>query len=314
MAEPDVPQNWIIAGERPSLTGAKRQEIQDLLQKRVLVTSDIATQLETLSGFYVAGYMPRSATANSIAESRFPLGGQLAILSLAVCTVVGYSIDHPASAARLSIPARAFEKGIGVIREHALDYFQTMMVPANRNRLVKLINSDLTDWSSELFQAGVIAGSNWLEPSSVGQLPAVVVPIWTRLDAFLNSGGLMHVEEQAAKRPAKQRKMEDKTVRVCFSWASKQSCHFAAPAFSRTMEPANRGGGLARGRALGKQGGRRKARLPRGKRRRGRKEGERQRAQRRETGNRGAGPACGRGRPREQGRSSSCRGRSQGQT
>ena len=75
------------------------------------------------------------------------------------------------------ILAGAFEKGIGVIREHALDYFQTMMVPANRNRLVKLINSDLTDWSSRLFRAGVLAGANWLEPPPVGQLPAVVVPI-----------------------------------------------------------------------------------------------------------------------------------------
>ena len=62
---------WMIAGERPSLTGAKRQEIQDLLQKRMLVTGDIATQLEILSGFDVAGYIPRSATANSIAEYRF---------------------------------------------------------------------------------------------------------------------------------------------------------------------------------------------------------------------------------------------------
>ena len=159
----------MIAGERPSLTGAKRQETQDLLQKRLLVTSDIATpHLETLSGFDVAGYMPWSATANSIAESRFPLTDQLAILSHAVCTVVGHGIDHPASAVRLQILAGAFETGMGVIREHALDYFQTMMVPANRNRLVKLINSNLTDWSSELFRAGVIAISNWLESPPVG--------------------------------------------------------------------------------------------------------------------------------------------------
>ena len=224
MAELDLPQALDYRGERPSLTGARRQEIQDLLQKRVLVTGDIATHLETLSGFDVAGYIPRRATANSIAESRFPLADQLAILSHAVCTVVGYVIDHPASAPRLQILAGAFQKGIGVIREHALDYFQTMMVPANHNRLVKLINYDLTDWSSELFRAGVIAGSKWLEPPPVGQLPAVVVPIWTRLDAFLNSGGLIHVEEQAAERPAKQRKMDGKTTpRVCFSWASKKS-------------------------------------------------------------------------------------------
>ena len=179
----------IIAGERPSLTGAKRQEIQDLLQKRVLVTGDIANQLETLSGFDVDEYMPRSATAKSIAESSFLPADQLAIDSHAVCTVVGYGIDHPASAARLHLLAGAFEKGIGGIWEHALDYFQIMMVPANRNRLVKLIISDLTDWSSELFRAGVIAGATWLEPPLVGQLPAVVVLTWTRLDAFLTSGG-----------------------------------------------------------------------------------------------------------------------------
>ena len=133
---PTSREYWIIAGERPSLTGAKRQEIQDLLQTRVLVTGDIATQLETLSGFDVAGYMLRSATASNIAESRFPLADQLDILSHAVCTVVGYGIDHSASAARLQILAEASEKRIGVIREHALDYFQTMMVPANHNRLV----------------------------------------------------------------------------------------------------------------------------------------------------------------------------------
>ena len=142
---------WIIAEERPSLTGVKHQEIQDLLQKRVLVAGDIATQLETLSRFDVAGYMHRSATTNSIAESRFPLADQLFILSHAVCTVVGYGIDHPASAVRLQTLAGAFEKGVGVIWEHALDYVQTMMAPANRNRLVKLINSDLTDWNSEFF-------------------------------------------------------------------------------------------------------------------------------------------------------------------
>ena len=76
-----------------------------------------------------------------------------------------------------------------MIREHALDYFQTMMVPANRNRLVKLIYSDLMDWSLVLLRLEVIAGVPWLELSPVGQLPAVVVPIWTRLDVFLSSGG-----------------------------------------------------------------------------------------------------------------------------
>ena len=98
---PTSREYWIIAGERPSLTGAKRQEIQDLLQKRVLVTGDITNQLETLSGFDVAGYMLRSATANSIAESMFSLADQLTILSHVVCAVVGYDINHPASAARL---------------------------------------------------------------------------------------------------------------------------------------------------------------------------------------------------------------------
>ena len=101
----------MIAGERPSLTGAKRQEIQDLLQKLVLVTSDIATQMEALSGFVVAAYMPRNATANSTAEFRFPVVDQLAFLLLAVCTVVGYGIDQPASAVPVQILAGVFERG-----------------------------------------------------------------------------------------------------------------------------------------------------------------------------------------------------------
>ena len=91
MAELDLPQALDYRGERPSLTGAKRQEIQDLLQKRVLVTGDIANQLETLSGFDVDVYMPRSATAKSIAESSFLPADQLAIDSHAVCTAVSYT-------------------------------------------------------------------------------------------------------------------------------------------------------------------------------------------------------------------------------
>ena len=77
-----------------------------------------------------------------------------------------------------------------MIWEHALFYFQTMMIPASRNPLVKLINSDLTDWSSQLFRVAVMAGATWLEPRvPVGQLPAVVVPIRTRLDVFLTFAG-----------------------------------------------------------------------------------------------------------------------------
>ena len=72
----------------------------------------------------------------------------------------GYGIDHPASAARLQFLAGAFEKGTVVIREHDLDYIQTMMIPGNFNRLVKLINSDLTDRSSQLFRVGLLAASN----------------------------------------------------------------------------------------------------------------------------------------------------------
>ena len=110
---------WIIAGERPSLTGAKRQKIQDLLQKRVLVTGDIATKLKTLSGFYVTGYIPRSVRATSIAESRFPLANNAPFFGMQ-CT--------PSSAARLQALADSFERGIGVIKEHALNYFHTMML------------------------------------------------------------------------------------------------------------------------------------------------------------------------------------------
>ena len=86
------------------------------------------------------GAQPRTAYDSRI---QVPAGGPTRH-SLARSVHSGYGIDHLASAARLQTLAGAFEKGIGVIREHALDYFQTMMVPANSHRLVKLINSDLT--------------------------------------------------------------------------------------------------------------------------------------------------------------------------
>ena len=88
--------------------------------------------------------MPRSTTPTSIAESKFALADQLAILSHVVRHVAPFVIGK-ASAARLRTQAGEFETGIGVIREPALNYFPTTVVPANRSRLVKLINSDLTN-------------------------------------------------------------------------------------------------------------------------------------------------------------------------
>lgn len=61
--------------------------------------------------------------------------------------MMGYGTHDPASAAHIYTLAGAFGKGFGVIREHAPGYFQVIVL-ANRNRLVKLIISDLTDRSS----------------------------------------------------------------------------------------------------------------------------------------------------------------------
>ena len=237
---------WILVDARPALTSIRRTELQDLLQKRVMVTGEIATQLETLSGFDVTGYMPRTATAKSVAESRFPLADQLAILAHAVSTVVGYGEHTENTTARLRTLDAAFARGIEVVREHALDFFEAMNVPANRSRLAKLINADLAAWSSKLVRAGVSAGVTWHEPPPPGQLPAVVVPVWDKLDAFIDAGGLMNVEEAAAERPAKQRKVGDKVARVdkvCFGWRI-----FGDPDCSHTREPASRGVALERGR------------------------------------------------------------------
>eukprot|EP00904_Undaria_pinnatifida_P010529 jgi/Undpi1/6606/HiC_scaffold_20.g09085.m1 len=145
---------WILVDARPALTSIRRTELQDLLQKRVMVTGEIATQLETLSGFDVTGYMPRTATAKSVAESRFPLADQLAILAHAVSTVVGYGEHTENTTARIRTLDAAFARGIEVVREHALDFFEAMNVPANRSRLAKLINADLAAWSSKLVRAG----------------------------------------------------------------------------------------------------------------------------------------------------------------
>ena len=49
----------------------------------------------------------------------------------------------------------------------------------------------------------MIASQTGLEQPPVGQLPVLVAPMWTRLEAFLSPEGLMHVEEQTTERPAK---------------------------------------------------------------------------------------------------------------
>ena len=127
----------------------------------------------------------------------------------------------------------------------------------------------------------------------MGQLPVVVVAIRTGLDAFLNTGGLVLVEEPTVDRPAKQRKFDDTSVRVCFSRASQQSCCFrSAFVFSHDATNEHGGGGGWR--------------LAAGKEARAMNAGGAAKGTG-EHGNTVAGPACGCSRCGGQTCSSSCR-------
>ena len=67
-------------------------------------------------------------------------------------------------------------------------------------RISRFINQDLEDWSNAVHDAALSAGSNWHEPPGIDELPGAVVPTWAKIGAYIDAGGLEHVDIQGTGR------------------------------------------------------------------------------------------------------------------
>ena len=76
------------------------------------------------------------------------------------------------------------------------------------------INKDLEDCPTAVHDAALSVKFNWHEPRGIDELPAVVLPTWTKIGAYIDAGELEHVDIH--KDPVETREKGGRAVkRVC---------------------------------------------------------------------------------------------------
>ena len=91
-------------------------------------------------------------------------------------------------------------------------------------RIVRFINNDVEDWSTAVYDAALSATSNWHKPPGIDQLLGAVVPTWAKIVAYIDAGGLEHVDihkepvaprEKRGRAVKRGRKNEDSAQLLC---------------------------------------------------------------------------------------------------
>ena len=181
----------MISGVRPVVCGLKKEELQAVRSDVALATPAVTAQIAQLSGFDVADYVPHGEPVDQVVDLN--VVEQMIILVDVTMVVVGKETESVDSWARVEVLRNALQKGLQTVRLHA-KYTKDMRIPSNSKRVGTLVNDDLMNWTSELFDVAISAGAKWTSPPDVGLKPPVLVPHWEKLNACIDAGGLMNVE------------------------------------------------------------------------------------------------------------------------
>lgn len=179
---------WLLSGDRPK-NSLQRTELRGLLHKKALVTAAVATQLETLSGLDVGAFLPPGVdldVATSLLVDR-----QLRVLGNSIMLVVGEEASN-AGRARVSQLGDAFNEGVTLLEDYCMEKLAALQQPEHRRRMVRLVNDDLQAWTTALHGTSAAAGQKWASPPGILELPPAVVPAWTKLRAYINTGVILN--------------------------------------------------------------------------------------------------------------------------
>lgn len=168
--------------------------------------SVVASQLEVVSGLDVAEFTLRGADAKTVPWRPGYTAGGSTVYPLARSVHSGRV--HPSQAGNRGVPphpSRGVQRGTAAVPGAPPGLLvEKIMATANRNRLIKLIDSDLIGWGSA--NTPDRAGS-WFNLARTALL-------------------FIHADGDAVARPANQRHMGSMTERACYSWTAKKCCRF----------------------------------------------------------------------------------------
>ena len=119
---------------------------------------------------------------------------QFAILGKVLIFVIGRDVTSVGGEARVEKLHAEFEDGVEMVTSHGEANYQAIQLSVHKKRTERFINEVLEDWSTAVHDAGLFAKSTWHEPPGIDDLPTVVLPTWTKVGAYLDAGGLEHVD------------------------------------------------------------------------------------------------------------------------
>ena len=200
---------WLLCGDKPKGCDLSRVHLQRVFKNTALASPAVVEQLSALAGLDVTAFVPQGAepsTAGTIAiEKRF------AILVKVLILVIGRDVTSVGGKARVEKLCAAFEDGVEMVTSHGDANHQAIQLPIHKKRIARFINKDLED------------------------LPAVVLPTWSKIAAYIDAGRLEHVDthkdpvatrEKGGRAVKRARRDTDCARLPCFGWASQCGCRF----------------------------------------------------------------------------------------
>ena len=174
------------------------------------MTQAVTSQPTNLAGFRVEDHLPAEA---GIKPAGLALSDRMDIMVDASTTVLGTGASGDACRDRLETPKRGLEEDPGTLRGHAREIVLAIRVRQNKARLVKIVNGGMDEWSSRLVDIAAAAAVEWMVPPEDDSLPAVPVPIWSKLNAYMAAGGIINAEEYAHQAPVAKRSRSKRPAR-----------------------------------------------------------------------------------------------------
>ena len=258
---------WILTAERPAMFNLKRSELQAVLAEVTAVTDRVTTQLDTLKGFSVTDYMAEGDDTSAVGDDTSAVGDmflpeQMDVMVQSLLTVIGTGVESDTGVERMQTLARAFHEGADTLRVHCRKHRGKLRIAANKNIMRDLVNEDVKSWAADLFGAAVAALKASRSPPT--DFPDVIVPIWTKLNGYMTTGGLQHAPNVAVsglklsgvKRAAPAGAAGSRGP--CWAWSRPEGCRFGkACAYSHSPAKKYRAGdgGTGSGRNGGDRSG-----------------------------------------------------------
>lgn len=264
---PQAQRVWYLTSQSPKSSPMTVVDMRVVLRKKMHVTKELADVVNALADFKVREFLPASNEPSAVGVS---ILDHFEILIEAVSSVLRRQSSTNEASKRVDVLERAFREGLVRFKAHCNEFRHKLRVPDNVDVLAAWLDKSINDWADAVHeQAGEFAQIHETGPPPPDQFPAVLVPDFTRLDGWMERGGLQYLpdpprqaQQSGASSSGGQKGPESGRTNICFAFNTKAGCNRAARdcRWRHVLDPSigkkhNGGGADKGGRGSGGSGG-----------------------------------------------------------